>query len=692
MRIFLLFFLLLFSGLFANSQAPFELNSNLKKEVLSPYLSVHEDLVGKLSANDLQDDYFTELTETNMGYSDSTFWVQVPVKNLESSPKKWFLVYESSVIDHIELYKKGISEPILVLGDQEPFGNRKVDYRYPSFELDEPANSETIYFLKIQSQSTIPIQLFAYSQIELMNYISSEQIVLGLYYGWMGVMILYNLFLFISTRYKSYIYYVLFIGCFAFFQFILNGLGFQFLWPNSIYWANTSLLVFMILATLTGSMFAANFLKSRQTFWLYRIYETVWGIGAVLLLLSFVLSYSINIKLATYFAGLVALLLIFNAIYAWKIEVKQAKIFSIAFGVFILGVLLYSLKSTGILPANILTSWTIQIGSALVVLLLSLGLADKINELSSDLKVRVDELDEMNQKLNQSEKRFRELFHGVGDIIFVLDQNWNFIDINRAVTRHMGFKQEEVRGKNILEFIYKNKDINDTYNRIFVMEKLEELIDSGTPVEFQAEFRQKYVMEPKELYLKLQFVELDETKEILGTASVIIEDVLNRYIEAERISFGINNYLRNAEIFSQKLTSHISKFSDNDTSLAIRTSLREIIINAIEHGNLNITFDEKTKAMNDGSYLTFIQQRQDDPRYKEKTVKIEYVLNSKKVAFRITDEGNGFDHSKMMNTKMDKLNQENIQHGRGIMMTKDVFDIIEYNDKGNQVSLVKYFR
>jgi len=355
-------------------------------------------------------------------------------------------------------------------------------------------------------------------------------------------------------------------------------------------------------------------------------------------------------------------------------------------------VLLYSLKSTGILPANILTSWTIQIGSALVVLLLSLGLADKINELSSDLKVRVDELDEMNQKLNQSEKRFRELFHGVGDIIFVLDQNWNFIDINRAVTRHMGYKQEEVRGKNILEFIYKNKDINDTYNRIFVMEKLEELIDSGTPVEFQAEFRQKYVMEPKELYLKLQFVELDETKEILGTASVIIEDVLNRYIEAERISFGINNYLRNAEIFSQKLTSHISKFSDNDTSLAIRTSLREIIINAIEHGNLNITFDEKTKAMNDGSYLTFIQQRQDDPRYKEKTVKIEYVLNSKKVAFRITDEGNGFDHSKMMNTKMDKLNQENIQHGRGIMMTKDVFDIIEYNDKGNQVSLVKYFR
>ncbi|MCG9875623.1 MAG: ATP-binding protein [Leptospiraceae bacterium] len=692
MRIFLLFFLLLFSGLLANSQVPFTLNSSLQKEDLTSVLSIHEDKVGKLEVSDLKEQFFTPLTESNMGYSDSTFWVELPVRNPDSTSKKWYLVYESSVIDRIELYRKGEKQPLLILGDQVAFGNRSVDYRFPTFALEEKAKSETIYYLKIKSQSTIPIQIYAYSEIDLINFISSEQIVLGLYYGWMFVMVLYNLFLYISTRYKSYIYYVLFIWSFSFFQFILNGLGFQFLWPNSFYWANTSLLVFMIMATLTGSMFAANFLKSRQVFWLYRIYESIWVLGFILLVLSFFISYSISIKLSTYYAGLVALLLIFNAIYAWNIDIKQAKIFSLAFGVFILGVILFTLKSTGILPTNIYTSWTIQIGSALVVLLLSLGLADKINELSGDLKIRVDELGELNAKLNQSERRFRELFHGVGDIIFVLDSNWNFIDVNRAVTKHMGFKQDEIKGKNILEFIYKNKGINDTYNRIFVMEKLEELMETGTPVEFQSEFRQKYVMEPKELYLKLQFVELDETKEILGTASVIIEDVLNRYIKSERISFGINNYLRNAEIFSQKLTSHISKFSDNDTALAVKTSLREIIINAIEHGNLNITFDEKTKAMSDGNYLSFIQQRQEDPRYRDKTVNIEYVLDTKKVAFRITDEGNGFDHKKTMETKLDKLNQENIQHGRGIMMTKDVFDIIEYNDIGNQVSLVKYFR
>jgi hypothetical protein len=150
--------------------------------------------------------------------------------------------------------------------------------------------------------------------------------------------------------------------------------------------------------------------------------------------------------------------------------------------------------------------------------------------------------------------------------------------------------------------------------------------------------------------------------------------------------------LRNAEIVSQKLTSHITKFSDSDTLLSVRTSLREIIINAIEHGNLNITFDEKTKAMTEGNYLHFIQQRQEDPRYKDRKIKIEYVLDSKKVAFRITDEGYGFDHKKMMHAKMDQLNEASIQHGRGIMMTKEVFDVIEYNDKGNQVSLVKYFR
>jgi PAS domain S-box-containing protein len=692
MKIFLSILFLLSSGVFANPQVSFELKKNLQNVDLNEYLELHEDQVGRIDIVEIEKKEFYPITDSNMGFSNSTFWVKLRVKNPLNETLQWQMILKSPIIDYVELYKSKNNKPLFVLGDRVPFSDRPIDYRFPNFTLEETANSETIYYLKIQSESTIPIQLIAFSGIELMNYISNEQIVLGLYFGWMIVMALYNLFLYISTRSMATIFYVLFILTFSLFQFILNGLGFQFLWPNSPTWSNTSLLVFMILSTITGSIFSANFLKAYSTLWLHRLYEIFWFLGLILFISIFIINYSYSIKMATIFAAIAAMLLLFNGFYSLKFGHKEARFFLIAFSVFIFGVIIYSFKSSGFLPSNAFTNWTIQIGSALGVLLLSLGLADKINELSTDLQSRVVELGETNAKLKVSENRFRELFHGVGDIIFVLDSSWNFIDVNKAITRHMGFKSEEIRGKNILEFIYKSKNIQDTYNRIFVMEKLEELLESGSPIEFQAEFRQKYVMEPKEMYVKLQYVKLDHSTEILGTASVMVEDVLNRHIQSERVIFQINNYLRNAEIVSQKLTSHITKFSDSDTLLSVRTSLREIIINAIEHGNLNITFDEKTKAMTEGNYLHFIQQRQEDPRYKDRKIKIEYVLDSKKVAFRITDEGYGFDHKKMMHAKMDQLNEASIQHGRGIMMTKEVFDVIEYNDKGNQVSLVKYFR
>jgi PAS domain S-box-containing protein len=693
MKIFLAIYLVLFSGIFANAQVPFQLKDQLSGEVLSPYIEIHEDLSGKLDFESIQSLEFSPLGDTNMGYSSSVYWLKFQVSNPSPVSREYFLLYDSSLIDRLELYDNSNLEPSQVLGDRVSFNNRKLKFRNPVFVLEAAPSETKLYYIKIQSESTIPIAISAYSRDEIMNHIITEQIVFGLYYGCMVVMILYNLFLYISTRIKSYLFYVLFISSFALFQFILNGLAFQYLWSDSFYWANHSLLIFMVLSTVFASLFTSHFLKTRHTIsWLYRIYQVIWAIGLVILAATFLISYSLSIRIETVFSGFVAIVLIINGILAMKRGIREAKIFIIAFSVFVVGALLYTLKSGGILPSNGWTNWTIQLGSAIQVVLLSLGLADRINELSLDLKKRNAELHDSNKKLQGSEHRFRELFHGVSEIIFVLDADWNFIDVNRAITKNLGFKKEEIQGKNILELIYKSKDIKDTYNRIFVMEKLEELHDTGNPVDFQAEFKQKYVMEPKELWIKLQYVQLDDKREILGTASVMVEDILGRFMQKERIVFNINNYLRNAEIISQKLSAHISKFSDMDTLVSVRTTLREILINAIEHGNLNISFEEKSKVMMEGSYLQFIQNRQNDPRYKDKKVTVEYVLDSKKVAYRITDEGQGFDHKKMMDAKMEDLNEDDVQHGRGIIMTRSVFDIIEYNDKGNQVSLVKYFR
>ena len=67
---------------------------------------------------------------------------------------------------------------------------------------------------------------------------SDEQILFGLYYGLILAMALYNLFLFIYVKDLSYLFYVMYIVSFGLLQMSLNGLAFQYVWPNSTWLAS----------------------------------------------------------------------------------------------------------------------------------------------------------------------------------------------------------------------------------------------------------------------------------------------------------------------------------------------------------------------------------------------------------------------------------------------------------------------
>ena len=65
---------------------------------------------------------------------------------------------------------------------------------------------------------------------------------------------------------------------------------------------------------------------------------------------------------------------------------------------------------------------------------------------------------------------------------------------------------------------------------------------------------------------------------------------------------------------------------------------------------------------------------------------IEFTVGPELISFRITDEGNGFDHKKMLLRKSDDKEIQALAHGRGIIMARDFFDKVEYNEKGNSAS------
>jgi anti-sigma regulatory factor (Ser/Thr protein kinase) len=123
---------------------------------------------------------------------------------------------------------------------------------------------------------------------------------------------------------------------------------------------------------------------------------------------------------------------------------------------------------------------------------------------------------------------------------------------------------------------------------------------------------------------------------------------------------------------------------DNKTNLQL--ALSELILNAVEHGNCGISYDEKTAAMAQGlSVVDLVLEKCKDPAIRAKKVELQWEIQQDRSTFVIRDEGEGFD----VMAQLRKIARQDISslHGRGIHMASMLSSDIRYNDKGNQVTL-----
>lgn len=120
-------------------------------------------------------------------------------------------------------------------------------------------------------------------------------------------------------------------------------------------------------------------------------------------------------------------------------------------------------------------------------------------------------------------------------------------------------------------------------------------------------------------------------------------------------------------------------FPDPDRVLQ---GLAELLINAVEHGLLNIGYERKSELIEMGTWRSEILRRQSDPQHKGKY--IEAVLSRKDngIYVVITDPGEGFNWKRYMDIDPSRAGDS---HGRGIAQANAIsFDKLTYNEKGNQ--------
>jgi diguanylate cyclase (GGDEF)-like protein len=344
------------------------------------------------------------------GFASGTFWLHWRVTNRDHPAPDWVVAVRYALLDVVELtvVRPDGGMQVMSSGDLQPFTERALAHRHPNFLVALMPGDSADFYLRVRSQSSIQLPLEMLTSEAFLAASMPEHLGLGLYYGIMLGLFFYNLILFASTRDRTFLYYVIYVGLFSAGQFALNGLAFQYLWPQFPLWANTAVLALIGLGLLAMLAFTRSFLGLRRQY--PRADRVLHMLSLVLLVAIAAMSlvgYRRTILIETGLVFVIAAAILWAAIGCLRRGYRPARHFLLAWIALLVGVVAYASVSFGLLPKMFITEYGIQIGSAAEMILLSFALAYRINLLRSEYeRVQADGREQLESRVAE---RTREL-------------------------------------------------------------------------------------------------------------------------------------------------------------------------------------------------------------------------------------------------------------------------------------------
>ena len=324
----------------------------------------------------------------HFGYTNSAYWMQARLRNAGSMPVERMLEIAYPLLDDITVLlvdSGGQAVRQYHSGDGGAFSQRPVQHRLFLFPLSLQPGQDYRLLVRVESTSGLQIPLTLWEPSAFLNHDTNRQAALGFFYGALLVMVFYNLFIWLSIREKSYLYYVIFVVFFCTLLATLDGFTYQYLWPESVWWNERAIVVSLSLALAMSMIFSKHFLHTeRYNPLMNRLLSGYAVVMALMMLGGLVFPYRIMIVITLVLSMGVSLTIIATGILNWRAGNRAARYFVLAWACLVLMVLVYDLSQLGFIPKTNLTNLGIQIGELCEVLLLSFALADRINIAGQD--------------------------------------------------------------------------------------------------------------------------------------------------------------------------------------------------------------------------------------------------------------------------------------------------------------------
>jgi PAS domain S-box-containing protein len=450
-------------GVDAGGPAPVILREDQVRYALGQHMETLEDPGGTLTIQDVSspgysDQFVPSHKESpTFGYTSSVYWVRFRLNNQSQLSNHWLLEVNFANTQHVDLYiptPDGEGYILRRTGVLEPFNTRDIANHHIVFNLPLEYQQDQTYYMRFQSAASMTLPLTVWFPEAFFQTATTEQLLLGLFYGMFLIMLVYNLFLFFSLRERTYLYFACFLASGILVWTAYDALTTQYLWPN---WPPPNLYampVFAICILASIILFTDAFLetgiRSPKVHQLLMLVVAGWGI--CLLLVLFVSYHIIMNIIAPY--GVISLVIVaIVGLSSWRRGYKPARFFLLAWIGLLIGGSLLFLVRLGFIPSTPFTEQSFRPAVIWLMAFWAIALADRINVLK-------EEKEKANRETRASEARFHELVETMNEGVGVIDENGQYTYVNGSLAEFLGHPANEVVGHVATEFVSEeNKEI-----------------------------------------------------------------------------------------------------------------------------------------------------------------------------------------------------------------------------------------
>ncbi|WP_460609634.1 7TM diverse intracellular signaling domain-containing protein [Hymenobacter terrigena] len=383
------------------------------------YYSILEDPTSRLRLADVQSPAWSRRFVVlrgsghppNIQHPRSTYWLRITVRHAPTENAAWYLELYDSHIGQAVFYGprpgSATAYDSVATGASHSFATRPHPYKNFLFDLPPRPGETATYYLRLHSDTRTSFRAMLHSGAGLIPELSLQYWLLGIFYGILFIMVLYNLILFFFLKERAYLYYVFYVLSGTLLFLSEDGLGFQYLWSASPELNHFIVALAPVLLLLTFATYASGFLDTASRLpALHRLGNWVVGGSTALLVFDAAVvhsGFSFWLYLLPY--GL----LYYAAFQAYRRGLRPARYLLLAQALVAISLTFLIMRKLGInFYSNVYTVYSLNAAFVVEVVILSYALGEKLKGLMDMTLLTQNRLLKQLRKKHQAQDRLVE--------------------------------------------------------------------------------------------------------------------------------------------------------------------------------------------------------------------------------------------------------------------------------------------